>query len=200
MELVGRQARECPGQPASSWRSDDDDDDDDDDDKMASSSQSQSQSQSLTPYLRGNAHHAPWRSRFVRRALLVAAAAAALAAAAGGSGTADDQIPAIFMFGDSIVDPGNNNNRLTEARANFPPYGQDFPGGVATGRFSNGLVPGDLLGTLYVSGSTTPMMLPTCYLLHTLFRFPCHSHPYMVYIYILRRFGSEIKKLNYSIN
>jgi hypothetical protein len=51
------------------------------------------------------------------------------------------------MFGDSIVDPGNNNNRLTEAKANFPPYGQDFPGGVATGRFSNGLVPGDLLGT-----------------------------------------------------
>lgn len=51
------------------------------------------------------------------------------------------------MFGDSIVDPGNNNNRLTEAKANFPPYGQDFPGGVATGRFSNGLVPGDLLAS-----------------------------------------------------
>jgi hypothetical protein len=73
-------------------------------------------------------------------------------AAAGGfaAATNDHQrpkIPAIFVFGDSIVDPGNTNNRLTEARANFPPYGQDFPGGVATGRFSNGLVPGDLLGT-----------------------------------------------------
>uniref|UniRef100_A0A0D9WQG7 Uncharacterized protein n=1 Tax=Leersia perrieri TaxID=77586 RepID=A0A0D9WQG7_9ORYZ len=54
---------------------------------------------------------------------------------------------AIFMFGDSIVDPGNNNGRLTEARADFPPYGQDFPGGVATGRFSNGKVPGDLLAS-----------------------------------------------------
>ncbi|XP_062227606.1 GDSL esterase/lipase EXL1-like [Phragmites australis] len=54
---------------------------------------------------------------------------------------------AVFMFGDSIVDPGNNNHRLTEAKANFPPYGQDFPGGVATGRFSNGKVPGDFLAS-----------------------------------------------------
>ncbi|CAL5047859.1 unnamed protein product [Urochloa decumbens] len=65
-----------------------------------------------------------------------------------GSGSGEFQkISAIFMFGDSIVDPGNNNHRPTEARANFPPYGQDFPGGVATGRFSNGLVPGDLLAS-----------------------------------------------------
>jgi hypothetical protein len=55
-------------------------------------------------------------------------------------------ITAVYIFGDSIVDPGNNNHRLTEAKANFPPYGQDFPGGVPTGRFSNGLVPGDLFG------------------------------------------------------
>jgi hypothetical protein len=136
-------------QPASSsWRSDDDDDD------LAI----MASSQSLTPYLRGRAH-APWCCRFVR-ALLVAAllvvvvvhgdGATTTAAAGGAAVTADDQrpkIPTIFMFGDSIVDPGNNNNRITEAKANFPPYGQDFPGGVATGRFSNGLVPGDLLGT-----------------------------------------------------
>jgi hypothetical protein len=57
------------------------------------------------------------------------------------------KISAVFVFGDSIVDPGNNNNRITEARADFPPYGQDFPGGKATGRFSNGKVPGDMLGT-----------------------------------------------------
>ncbi|KAK3132560.1 hypothetical protein QOZ80_6AG0524470 [Eleusine coracana subsp. coracana] len=56
-------------------------------------------------------------------------------------------ISAIYIFGDSIVDPGNNNNRITEAKANFPPYGQDFPGGIATGRFSNGLVPGDMLAS-----------------------------------------------------
>jgi len=66
----------------------------------------------------------------------------------GGKSGGFEDISAIFMFGDSIVDPGNNNHRLTEAKANFPPYGQDFPGRVATGRFSNGLVPGDLLGML----------------------------------------------------
>lgn len=56
-------------------------------------------------------------------------------------------VSAVFIFGDSIVDPGNNNHRLTEAKANFPPYGQDFPGRKPTGRFSNGRVPGDMLGT-----------------------------------------------------
>lgn len=55
-------------------------------------------------------------------------------------------ISAIFIFGDSTVDPGNNNNRLTPSKANFPPYGQDFPGGVATGRFSNGKAMGDMIG------------------------------------------------------
>jgi hypothetical protein len=67
-------------------------------------------------------------------------------------------ITAIYIFGDSIVDPGNNNRRLTAAKANFPPYGQDFPGGAATGRFSNGLVPGDLLG-IYASLSLIYLLL-----------------------------------------
>ncbi|KAM3191817.1 hypothetical protein ACQJBY_069198 [Aegilops geniculata] len=69
----------------------------------------------------------------------------ALLPSAHGATTARGKISAAFVFGDSIVDPGNNNDRLTEAKANFPPYGQDFPGGVATGRFSNGKVPGDML-------------------------------------------------------
>uniref|UniRef100_A0A0E0PXL7 Uncharacterized protein n=1 Tax=Oryza rufipogon TaxID=4529 RepID=A0A0E0PXL7_ORYRU len=56
-------------------------------------------------------------------------------------------ISAIFIFGDSTVDPGNNNNRLTPSKANFPPYGQDFPGGVATGRFSNGKAMGDMIAS-----------------------------------------------------
>uniref|UniRef100_A0ACD5ZRT1 Uncharacterized protein n=1 Tax=Avena sativa TaxID=4498 RepID=A0ACD5ZRT1_AVESA len=68
---------------------------------------------------------------------------------AGGAGAAKGKISAVFMFGDSIVDPGNNNNRLTEAKADFPPYGQDFPGGKATGRFSNGRVPGDMLASRF---------------------------------------------------
>ncbi|KAF7109732.1 hypothetical protein CFC21_109944 [Triticum aestivum] len=66
---------------------------------------------------------------------------------ADGASTAKSKISAVFVFGDSIVDPGNNNHRLTEAKADFPPYGQDFPGGKATGRFSNGKVPGDMLAS-----------------------------------------------------
>ncbi|XVF59817.1 hypothetical protein PTKIN_Ptkin07bG0306300 [Pterospermum kingtungense] len=56
----------------------------------------------------------------------------------------NETIPAIFVFGDSIVDPGNNNNLKTIAKGNFLPYGQDFPTGP-TGRFSNGRVPSDLI-------------------------------------------------------
>ena len=63
---------------------------------------------------------------------------------------ADVSVPAVFVFGDSVVDTGNNNNRTTSfARSNFPPYGRDFQGGIPTGRFSNGKVPSDLIGTLF---------------------------------------------------
>ncbi|KAK2392662.1 GDSL esterase/lipase EXL3 [Trifolium repens] len=55
-------------------------------------------------------------------------------------------LPAVFVFGDSIMDTGNNNNNMkTLARCNFPPYGKDFKGGVPTGRFGNGKVPSDLI-------------------------------------------------------
>lgn len=54
--------------------------------------------------------------------------------------------PAIIVFGDSIVDAGNNDDMITEARCDYAPYGIDFDGGVPTGRFSNGKVPTDILG------------------------------------------------------
>ncbi|RZS22181.1 hypothetical protein BHM03_00054924 [Ensete ventricosum] len=57
------------------------------------------------------------------------------------------KVPALLVFGDSIVDPGNNNVLPTFARCNFPPYGKDFPGGKATGRFSNGKNPSDILAS-----------------------------------------------------
>lgn len=58
-------------------------------------------------------------------------------------------IPAIIVFGDSIVDAGNNDDIVTTfARCNFPPYGIDFNGGTATGRFSNGKVPTDIMGKI----------------------------------------------------
>ncbi|KAK7376695.1 hypothetical protein VNO80_02109 [Phaseolus coccineus] len=55
-------------------------------------------------------------------------------------------VPAVFVFGDSIMDTGNNNKNLaTTARCNYPPYGKDFKGGIPTGRFSNGKVPSDFI-------------------------------------------------------
>ncbi|XP_077210568.1 GDSL esterase/lipase At5g22810-like [Tasmannia lanceolata] len=47
-------------------------------------------------------------------------------------------VPALIIFGDSIVDVGNNNNLYTIVKANFPPYGRDFINHFATGRFCNG--------------------------------------------------------------
>ncbi|KAJ3678588.1 hypothetical protein LUZ60_002391 [Juncus effusus] len=56
-------------------------------------------------------------------------------------------VPAVIAFGDSIVDPGNNNQLLTIAKGNFPPYGQDFYGHVPTGRFCNGKIPTDFIAS-----------------------------------------------------
>nr|KYP46314.1 GDSL esterase/lipase EXL3 [Cajanus cajan] len=55
-------------------------------------------------------------------------------------------IPAVLVFGDSIMDTGNNNNNTqTLAKCNFPPYGKNFRGGIPTGRFGNGKVPSDFV-------------------------------------------------------
>ena len=53
---------------------------------------------------------------------------------------------AFFVFGDSLVDNGNNNYLVTTARADTPPYGIDFPTHSPTGRFSNGYNLPDLIG------------------------------------------------------
>ncbi|WOL07324.1 GDSL esterase/lipase EXL3-like [Canna indica] len=55
------------------------------------------------------------------------------------------KIPALIVFGDSIVDPGNNDVLNTIIKCDFPPYGQDFIDHMPTGRFSNGLIPSDLI-------------------------------------------------------
>ncbi|XP_073157154.1 GDSL esterase/lipase At1g29660-like [Henckelia pumila] len=60
---------------------------------------------------------------------------------------AEPRVPCFFIFGDSIVDNGNNNFRQTISRADFLPYGIDFPGGP-TGRFSNGRNFADILAEL----------------------------------------------------
>ncbi|KAH9302267.1 hypothetical protein KI387_013850, partial [Taxus chinensis] len=57
-------------------------------------------------------------------------------------------ISALYIFGDSTIDPGNNNCLATIAKANFPPYGRDFPNGQPTGRFTNGRLVTDLISEL----------------------------------------------------
>ncbi|OAY55145.1 GDSL esterase/lipase At5g55050 [Manihot esculenta] len=55
-------------------------------------------------------------------------------------------VPAVFVFGDSLVDVGNNNHLpVSIAKANFPHNGVDFPTKKATGRFSNGKNAADFL-------------------------------------------------------
>ncbi|KAJ9563305.1 hypothetical protein OSB04_008465 [Centaurea solstitialis] len=59
----------------------------------------------------------------------------------------EPQVPCYFIFGDALVDSGNNNGLVTRAKANYTPYGIDFPQGV-TGRFTNGRTYADIVGQL----------------------------------------------------
>uniref|UniRef100_A0A7N0UFR7 GDSL esterase/lipase n=1 Tax=Kalanchoe fedtschenkoi TaxID=63787 RepID=A0A7N0UFR7_KALFE len=59
----------------------------------------------------------------------------------------EPQVPCYFIFGDSLADPGNNNFLQTQAKANYPPYGVDFPKGP-TGRFTNGRTVVDFIAQL----------------------------------------------------
>ncbi|KAG2328732.1 hypothetical protein Bca52824_011460 [Brassica carinata] len=68
-------------------------------------------------------------------------------------------IPGVIAFGDSIVDSGNNNNLRTILKCNFPPYGQDFGGKFATGRFSDGRVPSDFVAERLGIAKTIPAYL-----------------------------------------
>ena len=60
-------------------------------------------------------------------------------------GARREMVPAMFVFGDSLIDNGNNNNLPSFAKANYFPYGIDFEGGP-TGRFSNGYTMVDEIG------------------------------------------------------
>ncbi|XP_037496151.1 GDSL esterase/lipase At5g33370 isoform X1 [Jatropha curcas] len=67
---------------------------------------------------------------------------------------------AFFVFGDSLVDNGNNNYLATTARADAPPYGIDYPTHQPTGRFSNGLNIPDLISEAIGSEATLPYLSP----------------------------------------
>jgi hypothetical protein len=62
------------------------------------------------------------------------------------------QVPAVYVFGDSTLDVGNNNYLpgRNVPRADRPYYGIDMPGsGKPNGRFSNGYNTADFVG-MYV--------------------------------------------------
>lgn len=72
------------------------------------------------------------------------------------SGRAQDNtstmlVPAIFTFGDSAADAGNNDYLPTIIKANYPPYGRDFVDRKATGRFCNGKLATDIAGISQLS-------------------------------------------------
>ncbi|CAK7346148.1 unnamed protein product [Dovyalis caffra] len=68
-------------------------------------------------------------------------------------------VQALLVFGDSIVDAGNNNNIQTLVKCNFPPYGKDFEGGNPTGRFCNGKIPSDMIAKELGIKDTIPAYL-----------------------------------------
>ncbi|KAG9439660.1 hypothetical protein H6P81_019825 [Aristolochia fimbriata] len=71
------------------------------------------------------------------------------------------KVPAVLVFGDSTVDTGNNNYISTLFRANHVPYGLNFMGGAATGRFSDGrLVPDLLASALGIKEAVPPFLKP----------------------------------------
>ncbi|KAG9442751.1 hypothetical protein H6P81_018605 [Aristolochia fimbriata] len=75
------------------------------------------------------------------------------------------KVPALIVFGDSIVDSGNNNGIKTIVKCDFPPYGRDFPQMQPTGRFSNGRIPSDMIASAlgvkdYVPAYLDPDLTP----------------------------------------
>lgn len=69
-------------------------------------------------------------------------------------------VPANFVFGDSLVDVGNNNYIVSLSKANYVPNGIDF--GQPTGRFTNGRTIVDIIGQeLGLQGFTPPYLAPS---------------------------------------
>ncbi|KAK9716717.1 hypothetical protein RND81_06G252900 [Saponaria officinalis] len=66
-----------------------------------------------------------------------------------------------FLFGDSLVDAGNNDYLFTLSKADSPPYGIDFlpSGRQPTGRFTNGRTVSDIIGQSLGAQSLPPPFL-----------------------------------------
>ncbi|EFJ38217.1 hypothetical protein SELMODRAFT_403122 [Selaginella moellendorffii] len=74
---------------------------------------------------------------------------------------AEAQQVAQFIFGDSLVDSGNNDYILSIARANFFPNGIDTQNRVATGRFCNGLLISDFVSQFLGAQPVLPFLDPS---------------------------------------
>ncbi|CAN6268891.1 unnamed protein product [Urochloa humidicola] len=72
-------------------------------------------------------------------------------------------VPAMFVFGDSLLDVGNNNhlpNCNINCLANYPRYGIDLPCHKPAGRFSNGYNLADQLAQMLGFAESPPPFLP----------------------------------------
>ncbi|XP_057793828.1 GDSL esterase/lipase At1g71250 [Salvia miltiorrhiza] len=67
----------------------------------------------------------------------------------------------MYVFGDSLVDNGNNNFLRSIAKSNYYPYGIDSNRGTATGKFSNGDTFVDYLGAWLGLPAPPPFADPT---------------------------------------
>ncbi|KAL6890549.1 hypothetical protein ACP4OV_008804 [Aristida adscensionis] len=93
----------------------------------------------------------PTTLALVKVAVIMVCAAAAARAAPPSS------VPCMYVFGDSLVDSGNNNDIMSLARANYRPYGIDFHEGPP-GRFTNGRTMVDFLSDML--GLRPPLLPP----------------------------------------
>ena len=80
---------------------------------------------------------------------------------------------ALFIFGDSLFDAGNNNyiNTTVNYQANFEPYGESFFK-YPTGRFSNGRLIPDFIGKMLLYMHLL-LSLRSALLLNWMFNFNC---------------------------
>lgn len=97
----------------------------------------------------------------------------------------NETIPALILFGDSIMDTGTNNDLITAFKCNFPPYGRDFHGAQPTGRFSNGKVPSDLVGIVPFIHAKLPFTTIQCLIIDYSHCILNHLLPFLVYKYLI---------------
>ncbi|KAL7178303.1 hypothetical protein ACSBR2_031452 [Camellia fascicularis] len=71
-----------------------------------------------------------------------------------------EDVPANFVFGDSLVEVGNNDYIVSLSKADYAPFGIDF--GKPTGRYTNGRTIVDIIGQVIgLKDFTPPYLAPT---------------------------------------